>query len=101
VADVPVKDVARIAAALQKQVTRDFVPAWQVPAKVDGFSALEDVPVGYWPVIVVEDVQGAAGVHLYNDGQPFALVEAGDSWSLTASPSAAGVEVVRECAGRA
>jgi hypothetical protein len=85
VADVPVKEVTRIAAALQKQVTRDFVPAWQVPATVDGFSALEDVPLGYWPVIVVEDVQGAAGVHLDKDGQPFALVEVGDSWSLTAS----------------
>jgi hypothetical protein len=81
VADIPVKEVARISAALQKQVTRDFAPIWQVPATVDGFPALEDVPLGYWPVIIVQDVQGAAGVHLDKDGQPFALVEVGDSWS--------------------
>ncbi len=85
VADIPVKEVARISAALQKQVTRDFAPIWQVQATVDGFPALEDVPLGYWPVIIVQDVQGAAGVHLDKEGQPFALVEVGDSWSLTAS----------------
>jgi hypothetical protein len=85
VADVPVTEVSRISAALQKQVTRDFAPVWELPATVDGFSALEDVPLGYWPVIIVRDVQGAAGVHLDKEGQPFALVEVGDSWSLTAS----------------
>lgn len=85
VPDIPVQEVTRISAALQKQVTRDFTPIWQIPATVDGFSALEYVPLGYWPVIIVRDVQGAAGVHLDKDGQPFALVEVGDSWSLTAS----------------
>ncbi len=85
VADIPAQEVTRISAALQKQVTRDFAPIWQIPATVDGFSALDDVPIGYWPVIIVQDVQGAAGVHLDKDGQPFALVEVGDSWSLTAS----------------
>jgi hypothetical protein len=34
----------RIAAALQKQATRDFSPIWEVPATVDGFVRLEDVP---------------------------------------------------------
>ena len=48
VADVHVKEVTRIAAALQKQVTRDFVPACEVPATVDGFSAQEDVPTHDW-----------------------------------------------------
>jgi len=52
---------------------------------VDGFAALEDVPLGYWPVIIVEDVPSAAGVHLDRMGQPYALVEVGTSWSLTAS----------------
>jgi len=77
--------VSRVAAALQKQVSRDFGPLWEVQATVDAFESLEDVPLGYWPIIVVEDVQNAAGVHLDHNGQPFALVEAGDSWSLTAS----------------
>jgi hypothetical protein len=78
-------DVARVAAALQRQATRDFAPIWEVSATLDGFPRLEDVPVGYWPMIIVLDVQGAAGVHLDKDGQPFALIEMSDSWSLTAS----------------
>jgi hypothetical protein len=78
-------DIARVAAALQRQVTRDFAPIWDVSATLDGFPRLEDVPVGYWPMMIVPDVQGAAGIHLDKDGQPFALIEMSDSWSLTAS----------------
>jgi hypothetical protein len=79
-------DLARVAAALQRQATRDFAPIWhQEAATVDAFPRLEDVPVGYWPLIVVADVKGAAGVHLDDKGQPFALIEMSDSWSLTAS----------------
>ncbi|CUU58068.1 hypothetical protein Ga0074812_11698 [Parafrankia irregularis] len=77
--------VMEVTAALQKQVTRDFAPIWGVSATVDAFAKLSDVPLGYWPVLLVEDVRGAAGVHLDEDGQPFSLVEVGSSWSLTAS----------------
>ena len=83
--DIVVNEIQRIAAALQKQVTRDFSPIWEVNATVDGFAKLEEVPLGYWPVMIVQDVQDAAGVHLDKKGQPFSLVEAGNSWSLTAS----------------
>jgi hypothetical protein len=78
-------DLSRVAAALQRQVTRDFAPVWDVSATLDAFARLEDVPLGYWPMIIVPDVQGAAGIHLDKDGQPFALIEMSDSWSLTAS----------------
>jgi hypothetical protein len=78
-------DVARVATALQRQVTRDFTPVWNVRATVDALPTLEDVPIGYWPMIIVPDVQGAAGIHLDQDGQPYALIEMSDSWSLTAS----------------
>jgi len=80
-------DVAMVAAALQKQATRDFGPVWDVQATVDAFPTLEDVPVGYWPMIVKDDIgqPGAAGIHLDKDGQPFALITMSDSWSLTAS----------------
>jgi hypothetical protein len=78
-------DIARVAAALQRQVTRDFAPIWDVSATLDSFPRLEDVPVGYWPMMIVPDVQGAAGIHLDKDGQPYALIEMSDSWSLTAS----------------
>jgi hypothetical protein len=80
-------DVARVGAALQRQATRDFGPIWDVQATVDAFPRLEDVPVGYWPMIVETDINtpGAAGVHEDKDGQPFALIAMSDSWSLTAS----------------
>jgi hypothetical protein len=80
-------DVARVAAALQRQAARDFGPIWQVSATVDAFPRLEDVPVGYWPMIVETDINtpGAAGVHEDKNGQPFALIAMSDSWSLTAS----------------
>lgn len=77
----------RVAAALQKQAIRDFTPLWQIPATVDAFDKLDDVPVGYWPLIVRDDIgePGAAGVHMDKDGQPFSLIQYSDSWSLTAS----------------
>ncbi len=78
-------DVSRVSAALQRQAVRDFGPVWDVRATVDAFPTLDDVPLGYWPMMIVPDVAGAAGVHLDQDGQPFALIEMSDSWSLTAS----------------
>jgi hypothetical protein len=85
---VPLSEVMRVSAALQKQASRDFAPLWNVNATVDGFAKLADVPLGYWPVIVRDDVGDkwdAAGIHLDNSGQPFALVQASDDWPLTAS----------------
>ena len=80
-------DIAVVAAALQRQATRDFGPIWDVNATVDAFPRLEDVPAGYWPMIVMTDINvpGAAGVHSDDNGQPFALIAMSDSWSLTAS----------------
>jgi hypothetical protein len=53
-------DVARVTAALQRQITRDFGPIWEVSASVDAFPRLEDVPVGYWPMIVETDIHPPA-----------------------------------------
>ena len=54
---------------------------------MSGFAKLEDVPTDYWPVIIRDDIKtpGAAGVHEDKNGQPFALVQFSDAWSLTAS----------------
>ncbi len=85
---IPSSDVSLVSAAVQKQVTRDFGPIWSVDATVDSFDTLEDVPLGYWPMVVRDDVretQQAEGVHLDKDGQPFALIQATDSWAMTAS----------------
>jgi hypothetical protein len=90
---VPRSDVLKVSAALQKQATRDLGPIWEVSATVDAFEKLEDVPVGYWPMRVMDDIQvgGAAGIHEDENGQPFALITALsnlDEWSLTASHEA-------------
>lgn len=85
VPSIDFSEVSQVAAALQRQVIRDFAPIWQIDAIVSAFARLEDVPLGYWPVIVILDVKNAAGVHLDKDGQPFGLIDAGPGWSLTAS----------------
>ena len=79
--------LTKVAAALQKQATRDFGPLWEIEANVSGFARLQDVPTDYWPVIVRDDIKtsGAAGVHEDKNGQPFALVQFDAQWSLTAS----------------
>jgi hypothetical protein len=83
---VDLGDLTRVAAALQKQVLTDFVPAWRRPATVDAFVRLEDVPVGHWPMIVRDDIPyDAEGIHLDNQWGPFALVRWAPGWSLTAS----------------
>jgi hypothetical protein len=86
-------DVSKVAAALQKQATRDLSPIWEISATVDVFDKLEDVPVGYWSVIVRDDIDdpSAAGIHEDENGQPFALVTASSDinvWSITASHEA-------------
>jgi len=83
-------DVAMVSAALQKQATRDLTQFWELKATVDAFEKLHDVPLGYWPIIIMDDIHqsGAAGIHLDKDGQPFALVTSStqlNGWSVTAS----------------
>jgi hypothetical protein len=75
------------AAAIQKQITRDFAPIWEIDADVAAFGVLSDVPLGYWPIIICDKIPiHAHGVHLNEqNGQPFALVEFSDNWTLTTS----------------
>ena len=88
-AQVPFSELGRVSAALQKQALRDLAPIWGIQATVDSFSVLEDVPVGYWPIIIMDDIGvDAAGVHEDKDGQPFALVQADAGWALTSSHEA-------------
>ena len=79
-------ELARVSAALQKQVTRDLLPLWSLAATVDAFPALEDVPVGYWPIILTRCELGNHGrVHIDRSGQPYAQVQLRPLWSLAAS----------------
>jgi hypothetical protein len=82
---ISTSQLTKVTSALSKQVVRDFGPIWNVQASVDSFARLEDVPADYWPIIVGSDVQDAAGFHDDDHGQPFAVVEFGADWSLSAS----------------
>src|SRR5438132_1588969 len=83
---IAISDLTRVAAALQKQVTRDFGPIWEVEATVDAFAHLEDVPLGYWNIVISSNVPDSAlGYHVDPSGQPLALVKPTGNWSLTAS----------------
>jgi hypothetical protein len=80
-------ELAVVAAALQKQVTRDFGPIWGVEANVAAYSKLEHLPLDYWPLIVKDDLPRpeAAGYHNDDLGEPYALILRTDDWSVTAS----------------
>jgi hypothetical protein len=82
-------ELSRVSAAIQKQASRDLSPLWDISATVDAFQKLEDMPIGYWPILVQDDIGfDAAGIHLDKDNQPYALVTSGEGWSLTASHEA-------------
>lgn len=84
---VPLEQVTLVSAAIQKQVTRDFQQYWDVEASVDAFGSLTDVPLGYWPIVIRDDIPfPAAGIHLNRaNRQPFSLVRFSSNWSLTTS----------------
>jgi hypothetical protein len=107
--DIPTRDLLRASAAVQKQITRDFAPYWGLPATVDAFDDLPSVPSDYRPVVLFGDpdeVKGKldialdpeyaaqliddferdrlTGLHLNAfTRQPFALVQASETWSVT------------------
>ena len=109
--DISTSHLLQVAAAVQKQVTRDFAPLWGIRATVNAFENLDDVPNDYHPVVLFGDADellpqlefeigdvGAArlveqfqagrigGIHLNAfTRQPFALVKAEDGWSVGVS----------------
>jgi hypothetical protein len=109
--NIPMSVFLQVAAAVQKQVTRDFTPAWGLPATVDAFADIESVPSDYHLVVVFGDPaeladrlefaigaeaaarlidlfdgEQLAGIHLNEfTRQPFALVDGSPGWSVTAS----------------
>ena len=84
---ITMSELTKVAAALQKQATRDFGPLWSIEASVNAFEKLEDLPLDYWPIIIKDDIgePDAAGYHDDDQGQPFSLVQFEEGWHLTAS----------------
>ena len=70
---VPARRLMEAAAALQKQVTRDFGPVWGIQATVDAFEDLTSVPNDYYHVIVFGDPVERRGRVEQQIGEPLAL----------------------------
>jgi hypothetical protein len=82
---IPLADLERYAAALQKQVDGDLAPAWDVRADVTVLAAGDGVPAGTWPLWIVDALSGASGVHLDEQGQPYAEVVNDGQLTITLS----------------
>ena len=84
---ITMSELSIVSSALQKQVTKDFGPIWGITATVDAFRSLDDVPVGTWPIVVMDNIKQSTseGIHEDKDGHPMALVKFDKGWSLTAS----------------
>lgn len=81
-------DLLHVAAALQSQAVRDLGPVWRVSSVVSPFQRLTDVPPGYAVLVIVQtkdELPSPLGFHIAEGGQPFALVEYREDWSLLAS----------------
>jgi hypothetical protein len=85
VPDVEISELNRIGAAIQKQITRDFGPIWNIQANLSAFVRLEDIPVDYWIATLCYGIPEGSGGHSDADGRPAAFIEWTDNWSLTAS----------------
>jgi hypothetical protein len=78
-------ELARVAAAIQVQVSRDFRPIWGVDATVRAFHNLEQVPLEYWPIILTSRELDEDGFHISPRGASFSVVEVLPDWSIVAS----------------
>jgi hypothetical protein len=77
---------ARVARALQTQLSRDLQPIWGVAARIETCAKAEAVPVGHWPLIVRDRIEaGALSFHAESKGRPYAMVAYTDQWSKSAS----------------
>jgi hypothetical protein len=81
--------VASAAAALNIQVMRDLQQFWNVQATVMHLPDPKRIPVGVWPVFLVDKLPpGEGGVHLDKKNRPYSLVIGtpdSDDWTIDAS----------------
>jgi hypothetical protein len=79
-------DLERVAAAIQVQVSRDFRPIWGIDATISAFPSLEQVPFGYWPVVLTSRrLDEDEGFYISPGGESFSVVEILPGWSVVAS----------------
>jgi hypothetical protein len=59
---VPLAETAKVAAALQKQVSRDLAQIWGLQGCIAAFASLKDMPIGYWPMLVTDDIPDPSAI---------------------------------------
>ncbi len=67
--DIPTRLVLQAAAAIQKQITRDFTPYWGLRVTVDAFEDLESVPSDYHPIVIFSASEELVGTLEYAIGE--------------------------------
>jgi hypothetical protein len=76
-----------VAAAISTQLVRDVAAHWNYSGTVTAFESPSAVPTGFYVCTIADNINapGADGYHTDELNQPFALVQAGTDWSVTAS----------------
>lgn len=86
---VPTASMQQYAAALQRQVTEDLAPFWDVQAGISVLAAGDSVPADTWPLTIVSSLTRGGpeeeGVHLNDQGQPYAQVVNNNDLTTTLS----------------
>ena len=83
---VPMASLQQYQAALQQQVNMDLLPVWGVRANISVLAAGDEVPPGTWPIKIVDSLDdNAGGVHLDDQGQPYAEAVNGAQLSIAIS----------------
>lgn len=86
--------VEAVLPALQKQVTNDFQPYWDVDCTLSFLEIDQRLPLGWWQIVVLDnpDQAGALGYHELSSqntplGKVFAKLDlnTGSSWTVTLS----------------
>jgi hypothetical protein len=82
---VPPGELSQIAAALQQQVDNEFVLAWGVRADISVLAPGDAVPADMWPIKIIDSLPDAGGVHLDDQGKPYAEAVNGPQLSVAIS----------------
>jgi hypothetical protein len=70
--------------ALQTQIDRDLFSIWGAQAQIAPLHPQDPVPNGVWPIYILDKSDAGLGVHLNNNGIPFAEVQYdANSWDNT------------------
>lgn len=87
---ISLSELSLTAAALQKQVTIDLGPIWNIQATVSPFFDIQAPPDDYWLMTIVDedkiDDADDEGYHWSKDTHsPFAIIKYDEFWQLTCS----------------